>query len=81
MAAVIFTLVFVVVWPGSMLSGGKYNKQLFISSVSNLAVDVLDVTGFRVWTTLSRGWAYVAAAFIIIIPLFQVGVISIFLSE
>ena len=53
-AAICFTAVFVVIWPGSMLSVG-----------------VLDEAGFNVWTTLSRGWAYVAAAFIIIVPLFQ----------
>ena len=34
-------------------------------------VDVMDGFGFAVWTTLSRGWAFVAAAFIIIIPLVQ----------
>merc|ERR1739848_291097 len=53
-AAVCFTVVFVGVWPGSMLS-----------------VDILDQSGFTVWTSLSQGWAYVAAAFIIIVPLAQ----------
>ena len=53
-AAVCFTVVFVGVWPGSMLS-----------------VDILDKDGFTVWTSLSRGWAYVAAAFIVIVPLAQ----------
>jgi len=53
-AAVAFTIVFVIVWPCSMLS-----------------VDMLDQSGFTIWTTLSRGWAYVAAAFIIIVPLLQ----------
>ena len=47
-------VVFVGVWPGSMLS-----------------VDILDKDGFTVWTSLSRGWAYVAAAFIVIVPLGQ----------
>jgi Na+/proline symporter len=53
-AAVLFTLFFVCLWPGSMLS-----------------VDVLDFAGFNIWTTLSRGWAFVAAAFIIIVPMYQ----------
>ena len=53
-AALAFTVVFVGVWPGSMLS-----------------VDILDKDGFTVWTSLSRGWAYVAAAFIVIVPLAQ----------
>jgi len=53
-AALCFTLLFVCILPGSMLS-----------------VDVLDLYGFNVWTTVSRGWAFVAAAFIVIIPLYQ----------
>ena len=53
-AAVAFTVVFVGVWPGSMLS-----------------IDILDKDGFTVWTSLSRGWAYLAAAFIVIVPLGQ----------
>ena len=53
-AAVAFTVVFVGIWPGSML-----------------ATDILDKDGFTVWTTLSRGWAYLAAAFIVIVPLAQ----------
>merc|ERR1740128_557828 len=53
-AAVLFTLLFVCIWPGSMLS-----------------VDILDLSGFNVWTTMSRGWAFVAASFIIIVPLYQ----------
>merc|ERR1719245_2419123 len=53
-AAVAFTLLFVCIWPGSMLSR-----------------DILDLNGFNVWTTLSRGWAFVAAAFIIIMPMYQ----------
>ena len=53
-AALAFTVVFVGVWPGSMLS-----------------IDILDKDGFTVWTSLSRGWAYVAAAFIVIVPLAQ----------
>ena len=53
-AAVAFTVVFVGIWPGSMLSR-----------------DILDKAGFTVWTSLSRGWAYVAAAFIVIVPLAQ----------
>merc|ERR1719322_1160907 len=36
-----------------------------------LTINVLDVNGFLAWTTLSRGWAYIAAAFIIIVPLVQ----------
>jgi len=53
-AAVLFTLFFVCIWPGSMLS-----------------VDILDFFGFNIWTTMSRAWAFVAAAFIIIIPMYQ----------
>jgi len=53
-AAVAFTLLFVCIWPGSMLSK-----------------DVLDLYGFNIWTTLSRGWAFVAAAFIVIVPMYQ----------
>merc|ERR1719187_453786 len=53
-AAVLFTLLFVCIWPGSMLS-----------------TDILDKAGFLVWTTLSKGWAFVAAAFIIIVPFYQ----------
>jgi len=53
-AAVAFTLLFVCIWPGSMLS-----------------IDILDLSGFNVWTTLSRGWAFVAAAFIVIVPMWQ----------
>ena len=53
-AAVAFTVVFVGIWPGSML-----------------ATDILDKEGFTVWTSLSRGWAYVAAAFIVLVPLAQ----------
>merc|ERR1712183_284233 len=53
-AAVLFTLLFVCIWPGSMLS-----------------VDILYLSGFNVWTTMSRGWAFVAACFIIIVPMYQ----------
>merc|ERR1740128_757328 len=53
-AAVAFTLLFVCIWPGSMLS-----------------VDVLDFAGFNLWTCISRGRAFVAAAFIIIVPMYQ----------
>merc|ERR1711892_377692 len=53
-AAVLFTLLFVCIWPGSMLS-----------------IDILDLSGFNVWTTMSRAWAFVAAAFIIIVPMYQ----------
>ena len=49
-----FTLLFVIIWPASMLSS-----------------EVLDDYGFSVWTTFSRGWAFIAAAFIIIVPLCQ----------
>ena len=54
MAGLAFTIIFVGIWPGSMLT-----------------VPVLDSQGFLAWTTLSRGWAYVAATFIIIVPLVQ----------
>jgi len=53
-AAILFSLLFICIWPGSMLS-----------------VDILDKYGFGVWTTLSRGWAFVAATFIILVPLYQ----------
>jgi len=53
-AAMLFTLLFVVIWPGSMLS-----------------IDILDITGFNAWTTLSRMWAFVACAFITIVPMYQ----------
>merc|ERR1719219_1794422 len=36
-----------------------------------LSIDILDINGFNVWTTLSRGWAFTAAAFIVIIPMYQ----------
>jgi len=53
-AGLLFTILFVCIWPGSMLS-----------------VDVMDLFGFQVWTTLSRGWAFIAATFIILVPLIQ----------
>jgi len=53
-AGLLFTILFVCVWPGSMLS-----------------IDVMDWYGFAVWTTLSRGWAFIAAIFIILVPLIQ----------
>ena len=53
-AAVLFTILFVVIWPGCMLS-----------------VDILDLSGFNTWTTMSRVWAFAAAAFIIIVPMYQ----------
>ena len=31
----------------------------------------MDLFGFQVWTTLSRGWAFIAATFIILVPLIQ----------
>merc|ERR1711970_1357641 len=53
-AAVLFTVFFMGLWPGSMLT-----------------VDILDLKGFNIWTTISRGWAFTAAAVIVILPLFQ----------
>ena len=53
-AAVLFTLFFICLWPGSMLS-----------------IDILDLEGFNIWTTISRGWAFTAAAFIVIVPMYQ----------
>merc|ERR1711936_810512 len=38
---------------------------------SMLTVDILDLSGFNIWTTISRGWAFTAAAIIVILPLFQ----------
>jgi hypothetical protein len=54
-AGVAFTVLFIGIWPGSMLT-----------------IPVLDSKGFLVWTTLSRGWAYVASTFIIIVPLVSI---------
>ena len=53
-AGLLFTILFVCVWPGSMLS-----------------VDVMSGYGFLIWTTLSRSWAFIAATFIILVPLIQ----------
>merc|ERR1719229_804041 len=53
-AAVLFTVFFMGIWPGSMLS-----------------VDILDLNGFNIWTTISRVWAFSAAAFIVIVPMYQ----------
>merc|ERR1712038_110330 len=53
-AAVLFTVFFMGIWPGSMLT-----------------VDILDLNGFNIWTTISRGWAFTAAAIIVILPLYQ----------
>merc|ERR1712079_114918 len=53
-AAVLFTVFFMGIWPGSMMG-----------------VDILDLNGFNIWTTISRGWAFTAAAVIVILPLFQ----------
>merc|ERR1711935_954883 len=53
-AGLLFTILFVCIWPGSMLS-----------------FDVMDGYGFAVWTFLSRGWAFIAATFIILVPLIQ----------
>jgi hypothetical protein len=36
-----------------------------------LSMDVMGGYGFKIWTTLSRCWAFIAATFIIIVPLFQ----------
>ena len=38
---------------------------------SMLSVDMVGLYGFTVWTTLGQGWAYVAAIFIIVVPLVQ----------
>jgi len=53
-ATVFFTLLYVFIWPGSMLS-----------------VHILDLSGFDVWTIISRCWAFIAAIFIITVPLVQ----------
>jgi len=53
-AAVCFTILFVVIWPGSMLT-----------------IDIFDFTQFNAWTVVSRGWAFTASAFIVLVPLFQ----------
>ena len=33
--------------------------------------DIMGFSGFNTWTIISRGWAMVAAVFIIVLPLFQ----------
>ncbi|KAF0301993.1 putative urea active transporter 1 [Amphibalanus amphitrite] len=38
---------------------------------SMIAAHPLDSAGFLAWTTLSRGWGFVAATFIIVVPLLQ----------
>ena len=38
---------------------------------SMLSIPILSPDDFNVWTNISRGWAYVASAFIIIVPLIQ----------
>jgi len=53
-AAVCFTVLFVVIWPGSMLS-----------------IDIFDLQQFNTWTVISRGWAFAASAFIVVVPMFQ----------
>lgn len=53
-AGLFFTILFVFIWPGSMLS-----------------TDTMSTTSFSVWTIISRLWAIMAAAFIIIVPLCQ----------
>jgi len=53
-AAVCFTILFVVIWPGSMLT-----------------IDVFNYAQFNTWTVVSRGWAFTAAAFIVLVPLIQ----------
>ena len=51
---------------------GTKMKNLELSlSLRLFSTDILDLSGFMVWTTISRGWAFVAAAFIIIVPLYQ----------
>ena len=73
-AAAAFSAVFLVIWPCSMLSGqGIPLLTVVTPDLCNLCpVDILDSGGFLVWTTLSRGWAFTAAAFIILAPLLQV---------
>jgi len=53
-AAVCFTILFVVIWPGSMLT-----------------IDVFNYAQFNTWTVVSRGWAFTAAAFIVLVPMIQ----------
>ena len=38
---------------------------------SMLSIDMLDFSGFNAWTIISRVWAFVAATFIIVVPLVQ----------
>uniref|UniRef100_A0A0K2TLS5 Urea-proton symporter DUR3 n=1 Tax=Lepeophtheirus salmonis TaxID=72036 RepID=A0A0K2TLS5_LEPSM len=55
-AGLFFTIMFIFVWPGSMLSLG-----------------VFDYSAFNAWTIVSRGWGFIAATFIILVPLIQEG--------
>ena len=56
--AYIATLVFVLLFLG-------------IIPGSMLSIPILDADDFNIWTNISRAWAYVASAFIIIVPLVQ----------
>merc|ERR1711935_1042984 len=38
---------------------------------SSVCLHLARIYAFNIWTTLSRGWAFVAAAFIIIVPMYQ----------
>ena len=53
-AGLFFTILFVGVWPGSMLT-----------------IDVFNYAQFNTWTVVSRGWAFTAAAFIVLVPMIQ----------
>ncbi|XP_022237451.1 urea-proton symporter DUR3-like [Limulus polyphemus] len=51
--------------------GGLAVLLLIIWPVAVAAVKVLNSYGFFIWTTISRGWTFVAAGFIIIVPFVQ----------
>ena len=36
-----------------------------------LTIDVFNYAQFNTWTVVSRGWAFTAAAFIVLVPLIQ----------
>ncbi|XP_076358108.1 uncharacterized protein LOC143250870 [Tachypleus tridentatus] len=44
---------------------------IFIWPGAMAAIKLLDSSGFLIWTSISRGWTFTAAAFIIIVPCVQ----------
>ncbi|TRY74845.1 hypothetical protein TCAL_11429 [Tigriopus californicus] len=52
---------------------GLFFTALFICiwPGSMLSVGIFDLTQFNIWTIVSRGWAFIAATFIVIVPFYQ----------